>query len=295
MNHDDIPLVPLRVPGSWLIQHNQLREVDPETVAANDPRAELLLEDLLQASRDDLLIDVGWYPDGNPSGRYRLLVLADLDWHRPLVERETRNLRELVSILEATMHRPPAIPSDRLIERLRGGTPERRSATAEELAHRGAIEAIDAIGKALVEERIATAHDRIGAALDLLVRIRASASTLIPIGFFRELRHGKPDGPSLRESLASSAGPDDAALARYLCSGVVLVAAPGPVRDVLAPDASIIGSLNILTDGKYAWPSDLAHYVERHHARIPDEFVSHAKANNWTVPPGLDVSSLKLA
>ena len=114
------------------------------------------------------------------------------------------------------------------------------------------------------------------------------------IGFFRELKHGKADGPSLRESLAQDADADDANVAKYLRAGVALASAPGIVRDILAKDTPIIGSLSIFTDGVYAWPSDLAHYVERHHARVPAEFVAHARANNWAVPAGVDLSSLKL-
>jgi hypothetical protein len=119
-------------------------------------------------------------------------------------------------------------------------------------------------------------------------------TTLTRIGFFRELRHGKPDGPSLHESLGSKAGPHDIELVRYLRSGAVLMAAPGVVRDVLIPESDVIGSLSILTDGTYAWPSDLAHYVERHHARVPPQFLAYAQANAWAVPAGLDVVSLKL-
>ena len=32
------------------------------------------------------------------------------------------------------------------------------------------------------------------------------------------------------------------------------------------------------TDGIYAWPSGLAHYVEEHGVRLPSEFVEHAVA-----------------
>ncbi len=34
------------------------------------------------------------------------------------------------------------------------------------------------------------------------------------------------------------------------------------------------GSLE-LTDGKYIWPEGLAHYVEAHGVRLPDDFVRH--------------------
>ena len=32
------------------------------------------------------------------------------------------------------------------------------------------------------------------------------------------------------------------------------------------------------SDGTYIWPSGLAHYVDQHDVRLPDEFVRHAVA-----------------
>jgi hypothetical protein len=115
---------------------------------------------------------------------------------------------------------------------------------------------------------------------------------LISVGFFSELKHGRPEGGSLRASLQPAAGPDDARLVAYLRGGKRLTMAPGPVRDVLAANA-IIGTLEILTDGTYAWPSDLAHYIERHHAAAPVALLEHARANDFVLP-AVDVSTIEL-
>ena len=115
---------------------------------------------------------------------------------------------------------------------------------------------------------------------------------LIAAGFFMELKHGRPEGGSLRASLQAEAGPDDARLVAYLRSGKRLMVAPGPVRDVLAANA-IIGTLEVLTDGTFAWPSDLAHYIERHHARVPTELLEQARTNGFVVPP-FDLSTVEL-
>src|SRR5262245_61506295 len=40
-----------------------------------------------------------------------------------------------------------------------------------------------------------------------------------------------------------------------------------------------------LTDGVWVWPEGLAHYVERHAVRLPDEFVTTMAANGWDPPP----------
>ncbi|HEY1817735.1 MAG TPA: hypothetical protein VGG74_35585 [Kofleriaceae bacterium] len=70
---------------------------------------------------------------------------------------------------------------------------------------------------------------------------------LIATGFFSELKHGRPDGGSLRASLQPKPGAEDARLVAYLRAGKRLMVAPGPVRDVLAANA-IIGTLEIFTD-----------------------------------------------
>ena len=117
---------------------------------------------------------------------------------------------------------------------------------------------------------------------------------LIPVGFYRELRGGKPHEPSLREAVQTIASPHKANMIRYLNAGELLIATGGVVNDVLDPTLGIIGPPHILTDGTYAWPAILPHYVERYDVRFPDDFVFHMISNNWTVPSGIDVHSLKI-
>lgn len=117
---------------------------------------------------------------------------------------------------------------------------------------------------------------------------------LIPVGFYSELRGGKPHEPSLRAAVQPVAGADDARIIEYLNAGETLIATAGSVSDVLDPKFGVIGAPHVLTDGTYAWPAILAHYVERHHVRLPDEFMTHVRGNAWTVPHGIDLLSLKL-
>jgi hypothetical protein len=42
-----------------------------------------------------------------------------------------------------------------------------------------------------------------------------------------------------------------------------------------------------LTDGVWVWPEGLAHYVECHGVRLPDEFLATMESHGWTVPPGV--------
>ena len=116
---------------------------------------------------------------------------------------------------------------------------------------------------------------------------------MIRVGFYKELKHGRPDGESLTAALSTSAGPDDTKLVQYLKAGTTMMVAPGPMRDVLAANV-IIGTLEIRTDGTYAWPSDLPHYIERYHARVPAEFTQHVRANGFVVPASIDLSVVEL-
>lgn len=116
---------------------------------------------------------------------------------------------------------------------------------------------------------------------------------LIPVGFYRELRHGSATGPSLHEAIGAEPGPDQAKIVGYLQAGHAFIVAPGLVRDILANNA-IIGALTIQTDGTYAWPSDFPHYIEKHHARPPAELVEHVRASQFTMPADVDVSTLEL-
>lgn len=47
-----------------------------------------------------------------------------------------------------------------------------------------------------------------------------------------------------------------------------------------------------LTDGVWIWPEGLAHYVELHYIRLPDEFGKYVKSNNYIIPNKLDPVSL---
>lgn len=100
------------------------------------------------------------------------------------------------------------------------------------------------------------------------------------VGFYRELPYGDAQDPSLRESLGSAPVPHAREIAEYLRAAPILAVAPMVSYDVLDADRPL-GTPSLLTDGVWAWPSDLAHYVERHHLQVPGEFLDHMRARNW--------------
>jgi len=116
-------------------------------------------------------------------------------------------------------------------------------------------------------------------------------------GFFRELDHGEPNGESLL-ALRGTAPYDEATrkrVAAYLDAGHLYIGCPGTVIDVLANgDVHPIGSPDILTDGEWAWPGDLAYYVSRYNVPVSEEMLQAMKRNGWHVPREVGVMELEL-
>lgn len=103
MNPPKYKLQPLRIPSGWEVSYNTLIELDPSTLSVEDEEKwGKFTEDLLQIthSRYHLLLDVGWYPEGDPEGCYGLELIKDFDWGNPLVDFETKQKDELVKKIE---------------------------------------------------------------------------------------------------------------------------------------------------------------------------------------------------
>jgi hypothetical protein len=164
----------LRIPSGWLVRHNELRTVDPETLPAGHADWVLMTQDLMQLDQSalDLLIDLGWYPDERPEGQFKLTVILGGDWERPLSSFTTRTVATLVDHLEALLASPIEIPYERLVERLMHLNPEARADAAEELAHRGLVGAVDSIRDALGREKDEDIIGRLLAAMRSLIHQR---------------------------------------------------------------------------------------------------------------------------
>ncbi|TYP73979.1 hypothetical protein [Paenibacillus methanolicus] len=59
-------------------------------------------EDLLQLchTKYDILLDVGWYPEADPTGHYGLELIKGRDWQSPLVSFGTNDKAEIVEKIE---------------------------------------------------------------------------------------------------------------------------------------------------------------------------------------------------
>lgn len=123
-------LQPFRVPGGWTIGFNEFEALDPETLPPEDRRwLFTFVEDLLylytdhrrrrnkQEETQRVSIDLGWYPDGDPNGTFRLAAILDSDWIHPLLTFEFRSKREIVDALENWLFRE-FMPNDFIEEEI---------------------------------------------------------------------------------------------------------------------------------------------------------------------------------
>lgn len=108
--------------------------------------------------------------------------------------------------------------------------------------------------------------------------------TVQRVGYFRELGHGDPEGPSLREALGVGDESEAARIADYLEDGAGVAATTAPAVDVVDPQHPVLGSVSIRTDGEWVWPSDLAHYVRRYAVALPHQFVETVRERGYRAP-----------
>lgn len=97
---------------------NQFSTLDPETLPPEDRKwLVFFVEDILHIYTDHtrkrnkrvetqrLAIDLGWYPDGDPEGAFRLEAILDGDWINPLLSFTSRSRQEIVDTLECWLFR----------------------------------------------------------------------------------------------------------------------------------------------------------------------------------------------
>ncbi|TYP78165.1 hypothetical protein [Paenibacillus methanolicus] len=96
-------LVPLKIPSGWLVKYNHFLELDVDRFTdRNFPDWMDFDEDLLMLVCDfrQIIVDLGWYPMGDPKGQYTIMVVAmseDKDqqadnWLTPLLTFRSRSL-----------------------------------------------------------------------------------------------------------------------------------------------------------------------------------------------------------
>lgn len=119
-----------------------------------------------------------------------------------------------------------------------------------------------------------------------------SKKELKPLGFPADDASDDPRNIlRLLDRRAASPHPDEARIAEYLRNAPPYIVSPGVTFDVLDRSGPI-GSGTILTDGEWAWPDDLAHYLEAYHVELPKPFLDAIVAADF-VPPVLTIRQLR--
>ena len=76
-------------------------EIDfsPGQIAYSEAIPELK-EDLMQvAYPDGQILDVGWYPESNPVGKFKVLVISNGEWDTPSLDLSTQDEKQLRGLL----------------------------------------------------------------------------------------------------------------------------------------------------------------------------------------------------
>ncbi|WP_368651011.1 hypothetical protein AB1M41_07280 [Bacillus inaquosorum] len=93
----------LKIPAGWTVDYITLKDTDPKNLEANDDTWLFdFNQDLLQISHKtkNLLLDVGWYPEGDSTGSYGIELIKNGDWENPVEDIVCTELKELIKQLD---------------------------------------------------------------------------------------------------------------------------------------------------------------------------------------------------
>jgi hypothetical protein len=92
----------LMIFSGWTVTYNGFINIDPLNLDANDSKWFSFTEDLLQLThiRSDIIVDLGWYPEMNPNGEYKVSVVKDKNWEEPIISFRSRNKDDIVMKIE---------------------------------------------------------------------------------------------------------------------------------------------------------------------------------------------------
>lgn len=98
-------LQPLRIQSGWSFLYNKLTDLEPDSISEDDPAwLFTLVQDILYMRKENrkqtVAIDLGWYPDGDPHGTYRLVAVLNDDFQNPILEFTSRSTQEIVDTME---------------------------------------------------------------------------------------------------------------------------------------------------------------------------------------------------
>ena len=79
--------------------------IEPRKVCKSEGRQiDDLNEDLFQATKNNYIIDIGWYPEMNSEGKLIMNMIKDFNWSQPEKSYDVICYNELVERIEETIH-----------------------------------------------------------------------------------------------------------------------------------------------------------------------------------------------
>ena len=100
---EDIPFQSLQITTGWLVEYNEFRDIEPYSDIKveglpDEDVWELFLQNLLFLKHEfyGISLDLGWTPEAEPEGSYKLTILKNGDWDNPLLYFKSKNKDEIV-------------------------------------------------------------------------------------------------------------------------------------------------------------------------------------------------------
>ena len=115
-------------------------------------------------------------------------------------------------------------------------------------------------------------------------------------GFYREMPHGDKDDPSILQFIREEGESDEDKIYQYLSAGIIVVTCGGVVKDIINSNNGTAGCPDMLTDGIWLWPGDLAYYVKKYHLKLDEDFIKSMSNNGWHIKniPSIDYDNLEI-
>lgn len=108
------------------------------------------------------------------------------------------------------------------------------------------------------------------------------------IGWFSDLPHGDYAAPRVADHTGELAPALGERIAKYLDSGAVISEPGTDTIDPLQEKRPVIGSLRVMTDGEFIWPSDLSYFVRTYGVGLPKQVIEKMHAADWKARPLTD-------
>lgn len=113
------------------------------------------------------------------------------------------------------------------------------------------------------------------------------------VGWFVEFPDSDPTSPSLRDSIGKMLPSLRPEVARYLHGGTLLATTGAREADYVSGRLDAV-PMELRSDGVWAWPGSLAHYVLAYGVEVPEAFLRHIEDQRG-VAPSLSAAQVKAA